>query len=114
MAEKPDLQELGSTGLRRYGGTVYEEFLVNLRGLRGARIYREMADNDPTIGSMLYAIEKVITRLEWRVDPYTDDSADGEISPYDKETAAFIDSCLHYMSDSWDSTLSQMLSMLVF
>jgi len=114
MAERPDLTELGSTGLRRSGGTVYEEFLTNLRGIRGAKVYREMADNDPTIGSMLFAIEKVITRLEWRVDPYTDDSADGEISPDDKENAAFIDSCLHDMSDSWDSTLSQMLSMLVF
>ncbi len=114
MAERPDLGELGSTGLRRSGGTVYEEFLTNLRGIRGAKVYREMADNDPTIGSMLFAIEKVITRLEWRVDPYTDDSADGEISPDDKENAAFIDSCLHDMSDSWDSTLSQMLSMLIF
>jgi hypothetical protein len=114
MAEKPDLQELGSTGLRRSGGTVYEEFLVNLRGLRGARVYREMADNDPTIGSMLYAIEKVITRLEWRVDPYSDNSVDGEIKPEDEEVAAFIDSCLHDMSDSWDQTLSQILSMLVY
>jgi len=116
MAEKitPDLQEFGSTGLRRSGGTVFEEFLVNLRGQRGARIYREMADNDPTIGSMLFAIEKVITRLEWRIDPYSDNSKDGEISSEDKEVAAFVESCLHDMSESWDSTLSQMLSMLVF
>ncbi len=116
MADKPtpDLTELGSTGLRRSGGTVYEEFLVNLRGIRGAKTYREMADNDPTIGSMLFAIEKAITRLEWRVDPYTDGSEDGEITSEDKEVAAFVESCLNDMSDSWDSTLSQMLSMLVF
>jgi len=114
MAKKPDLQELGSTGLRRSGGTIFEEFIVNLRGQRGFRTYREMADNDPTVGSMLFAIEKIITRLEWRVDPYSDDSADGEIKPEDKETAQFVDSCLHDMSDSWDSTLSQILSMLVF
>jgi phage gp29-like protein len=111
---KPDLNELGSTGLRRSGGTVYEEFLTSLRGIRGARVYREMADNDPTIGSMLFAIEKVVTRLEWRVDPYSDNSADGDISPEDKEVAAFVESCLHDMSDSWDQTLSQILSMLVF
>ena len=116
MAEKitPDLQEFGSTGLRRSGGTVYEEFLTNLRGQRGARIYREMADNDPTIGSMLFAIEKVITRLEWRIDPYSDNSKDGEITLEDKEVAAFVESCLHDMSESWDSALSQMLSMLIF
>ena len=59
MAEKPDLQELGSTGLRRSGGTVYEEFLVNLRGLRGFRVYREMADNDPTIGSIITLSKKL-------------------------------------------------------
>lgn len=114
MAERADLKELGSTGLRRSGGTVYEEFLVNLRGIRGARIYREMADNDPTIGSMLFAIEKVITRLEWRVDPYSDNSKDGEINEQDKEVADFVESCLNDMSDSWDQTLSQMLSMLIF
>lgn len=116
MAEKLplDLSEFGSTGLRRSGGTVFEEFLVNLRGIRGAKVYREMSDNDPTIGSMLFAIEKVITRLEWRVDPYSDDSQDGSVSPEDKEVAAFIESCLHDMSESWDSTLSQMLSMLIF
>lgn len=114
MVERADLKELGSTGLRRSGGTVYEEFLVNLRGIRGAKTFREMADNDPTIGSMLFAIEKVITRLEWRVDPYQDDSVDGDITSKDKEVAAFVESCLNDMSESWDSTLSQILSMLVF
>jgi len=114
VQKRPDLQEIGATGLRRSGGTIFEEFLVNLRGIRGFKIYREMADNDPTIGSMLYAIEKVITRLEWRVDPFSDDSVDGEVKPKDKENAAFIESCLHDMSDSWDSALSQILSMLVF
>jgi len=109
-----DFKELGSTGLRRSGGTVYEEFLTSLRGIRGARVYREMADNDPTIGSMLFAIEKVITRLEWRIDPYSDDSQDGETQQTDKEVAEFVSSCLNDMSDSWDATLSQILSMLVF
>ena len=114
MVKKPDLQELGSTGLRRSGGTVFEEFVINLRGQRGFKTYREMADNDPTIGSMLFAIEKIITRLEWRVDPYSDDSSDGDITPEDKEVAQFVESCLHDMSDSWDATLTQILSMLIF
>jgi hypothetical protein len=117
MAEKVklDLEEFGSTGLRRSGGTVYEEFLTNLRGIRGAKVYREMADNDPVIGSMLYAIEKVITRLEWRVDPFqeTKDS-ESTSSEADEETGKFIEDCLHDMSDSWDQTLSSILSMLIF
>ena len=62
---KPDLNELGTTGLRRSGGFITEEFLNALRGRRGLLVYREMADNDPVIGSILYSIEKVILRLEW-------------------------------------------------
>jgi hypothetical protein len=111
---KPDLSEFGSTGLKHSGGTVYEEFLTNLRGTKGARVYREMSDNDPTVGSILYAIEKVILRLDWRIDPFQDKSADGETNPKDQETAEFINECLNDMSDSWDATLTQILSMLTY
>ena len=111
---KPDLSEFGSTGLKHSGGTVYEEFLTNLRGTKGARVYREMSDNDPTVGSILYAIEKVILRLDWRIYPFQDKSADGETNPKDQETAEFINECLNDMSDSWDATLTQILSMLTY
>ena len=107
MAQRPDLNELGTSGLRRSGGFVHEEFLTQLRGKRGLLVYREMADNDPVIGSILYAIEKVILRLEWRVDPFDDSEAA-------KSQAEFIDECLEDMSDSWDQTLASILSMLVY
>lgn len=104
---KPDLTELGTSGLRRSGGFVHEEFLNQLRGRRGFLVYREMADNDPVIGSILYAIEKVILRLEWRIDPFDD-------SPEAEELQTFIDECMEDMSDSWDQTLASILSMLVY
>ena len=107
MPKRPDLTEIGSTGLRRTGGTVYEEFLVSLRGRRGAKVYREMSENDPVIGSILYAIEKIILRLEWTINPASDKQED-------RDTAEFVEQCLYDMSDSWDSTLSQILSMLVY
>ena len=66
-----------------------------------------MADNDPVIGSILYAIEKVILRLEWRIDPFDD-------SPEAEEIQKFIDECMEDMSDSWDQTLASILSMLVY
>ena len=108
------MQELGTTGLKRTSGFIYDEFLVRLQGIQGIKTYREMSDNDPVIGAVLYAIEKVITRLEWRVDPYKDQSQDGDPDDADVETAAFIESCLNDMSDSWDSTLSQILSMIIY
>lgn len=107
MAQRPDLSELGTSGLHRAGGFITEEFLTQLRGRRGLLVYREMADNDPVIGSILYAIEKVVLRLDWRVDPYDD-------SEQAKELAEFIDSCLEDMSDSFDQTLASILSMLIY
>jgi phage gp29-like protein len=94
--------ELGSSGLRRSGGIINEEFLPNLQGVKGFKIYREMRDNDPVVGAMLYAIDKVITRLEWKVE--------GE----DERTATFVQECIDDMSDSWDATLQNILSMLVY
>ena len=114
MAPKIDLSELGTTGLKRTSGFVYDEFLTRLRGIQGVRTYREMADNDPTIGAILYSIEKVITRLEWRVDPFRDETTDGEPDTTDVENAEFIETCLNDMSDTWDSTLSQVLSMCIY
>lgn len=97
-----DFLEIGSSGLRRSGGYINEEFLPQLQGVKGFKVYREMHDNDPVIGAMLYAIDKVITRLEWHVD--------GD----DARTAEFVQSCIDDMSDSWDATLQNVLSMLVY
>jgi hypothetical protein len=114
MAPRPDFAELGTSGLKRTSGFIYDEFLTRLQGIQGIKTYREMSDNDPVIGAVLYAIEKVITRLEWRVDPFKDQSRDGDPDTTDIETATFVEECLNDMSDSWDSTLSQILSMCIY
>jgi len=101
-ADRSDFLELGSSGLRRSGGYINEEFLPQLQGVKGFKVYREMSDNDPVIGAMLYAIDKVITRLEWHVE--------GE----DERTAEFVEQCIHDMSDSWDATLQNILSTLTY
>lgn len=108
-----DFQELGSTGLKRSGGVITEEFLSRLRGQEGARAYREMADNDPVVGALLFAIERLLMRVEWRVDPYIEPGEDEPTSD-DLEVADFVESCRHDMSDSWNSTISQILSFLTY
>ena len=106
LREPEEMTELGTTGLRRSGGFVIDEYINSLRGSRGHRTYREMAENDPVIGSILFAIEKILLRLEWRIDAGGDEEIDEEIRE-------FIEECLNDMSDSWDQTLQQILSMLV-
>lgn len=99
-----DLSEIGTTGLVRSGGVVADEFLTELAGAQGRRTYREMRDNDPIVGAILYSIEQVIKRLDWVVS-----------SPVgDAESEDFVSGCLGDMSESWDATLSAILSMLPY
>lgn len=99
--------EYGVTGLQRSGGTITEEPLANLRGTRGAKVYAEMANN-PMIGGVILAMEEVIGRLEWRIDPPENPSPDEQMH------AEFVQECLDDMEDSWDTTLSNILSMIAY
>ena len=108
MAEKtPRFGELGVTGINRWGGSVSEEFLPQLQYPRAARIYKEMADNDPTIGAILYMAEQLIRKTDWTVQPAGDKAAD-------RKAAQFLEECMHDMSMSWQNTISEILSMLVY
>ena len=64
-----DMSEVGSTGLVQYGGEVQEDFLRQLQGKRGYSTYREMSDNHPVIGAILYSIEMLVRGVSWTVVP---------------------------------------------
>ena len=53
-------KEYGRVGANRCGGSFFEEFLPELRGGAGIKIYREMSDNDDTVGAILFAIKMLI------------------------------------------------------
>ena len=62
--------EFGRTGLRHWGGFVFEEWLNQLQqGQLAAQVYREMQDSDPIVGSIMYAIQSLIRRVSWWVEP---------------------------------------------
>lgn len=99
--------EIGRIGQKRYGGTFYEEFLRELRGKKGIETYREMAENDDTIGAILFAVEMLIRQASWNVEP-------GGDTPQDKEAAEFVEQCMHDMQDTWTDTISEILSFLTY
>lgn len=99
--------ELGSTGLRRFGGYVVEEFLPALRGRKAAEIYREMRENDAIINAMLFAIEHLARQVTWRVDAASQDLED-------TTTADFVNTCLEDMSTTWADLLAEILSFLAY
>ena len=61
--------EFGRTGQYRFGGLFYDEFLSNLQGLRGIRVYQEMSENDDVVGAVLFGIKMLIRQVDWLVQP---------------------------------------------
>lgn len=100
-------KEIGRIGQRRYDGTLYEEFLHELRGKKGIETYREMSENDDVIGAILFAIEMLVRQCDWNVEP-------GGDTDKDKEAAEFVKSCMDDMQDTWIDTISEILSFLTF
>lgn len=101
------MKEIGSTGLRRWGGYVDEEFLPQLRGRKAVQVYRDMSENDPMVGALIWAIDKLLRGITWRVDAASSD-------PDDKLAAQFVEECMDDMSHTWDDMISEILSMLVY
>lgn len=60
--------EVGATGLRIWYGRTDEEWLPALKWEKRFKVWREMADNDPTIGGMLRAQTVLARQVEWHVE----------------------------------------------
>jgi len=99
--------ELGQSGLRQSAGHIREEFLRDLAGWRGAQVYREMRDNDPVVGAILFSVEMLLRGVEWRVDPLGDGRAD-------RLAAEFVRECLDGMEATFEDTLADILSFLTY
>lgn len=102
-----NFKQIGTSGLRRQGPYVYEEFLPELRWPWAGKIFQEMSSNDPVIGSILYLAEMLIRGTSWSVTPASQ-------SKEDLEAADFLNSCMHDMDMSWANTICEILSMLTY
>ena len=105
-------KEIGRIGQYRFGsagsGSIFfEEFLPELRGVKGVQAYTEMADNDATVGAILFAIEMLMRQCEFHIEPSGD-------SAKDKECAEFVESCMDDMERTWADTLSEIVSFLTY
>lgn len=101
------LLEYGSSGLNRWGGNVGEEFLPQLKWPHAAKVYKEMSDNDPVIGAVMYMIEQITRKATWSVEPASK-------SKIDLEAAEFLEQCMNDMSCSWADTISEILSYFIY
>lgn len=101
--------EVGTSGLKAWGGILDEEFLRELRGPSGVRIYREMAKNDPVVGASLFAYTMLGKEVSFRVDS----ARPGDLKA--DEVAEFIRGALFDdMSLSWRDLLGEIFSFLTY
>lgn len=98
---------IGQTGLRQYGGFLAEEFLPDLAGPRGSRVYREMSDNDDTVGAVIFAISSLITQCKWTVQAVDD-------TPEAEEAKEFVEQVMLDMAFPWQSVIAEACSMFVY
>ena len=99
--------ELGVTGLKHWSGRVNEEWLNELKGYRSISTIKEMRDNDPIVGAILYAVDMLIRQVDWKVEPFSDKNKH-------VKDAEFLESCMNDMSTEWTKLLSEILSFLPF
>ena len=101
------MKEYGRIGQNRWEGVFSEEFLPELSGIRGIKVYREMERNDDTVGAILFAIKMLVRHAAWNIEP-------GGNSAKDKEAAEFVKQCMHDMQSTWTDTISEILSFLPY
>lgn len=107
-AGRQKYDEIGRTGLRHWGGFVFEEWLRDLQGRRGAEAYRELSDSDPVVGGCMLAIETLVKKVEWWVEPASEAAADEAAAEF-YEQVLFDD-----LDCDWADQISETLSMLIY
>lgn len=102
------MRVLGKPGFPEYGGFIQDDILRELIGQRSRSIYREMADNDSTVGALLFAFNSLMKAADWTVQP-VDESGNAE------QYAEFAEDVLmEGMSTSWEDVIDDAASMLIY
>lgn len=103
-----DLREVGATGLRRFSGFIFEEFLNELLQWKGAAIYKEMSWNDSTVAACLFAIQMICRKVDWGTKAASN-------APQDTDAAEFLKSCMNDQSNTWTDMVDEIVhGMLVY
>lgn len=109
--KKPDrvspFKELGASSAKHARSILYEDFLPKMRGSYALRKYREMRDNDATVGSILNAMDMVMRSVRWNVEAADD-------TPAAVEAKEFVESVFDDMSSTFEDFISGALSCLPY
>ena len=107
------LKEIGQGGKNtRDGHFRSDEFQRDLKGKKSIRKFREMRDNDSTIGAVMYATEQVLRDVPWEIK-VPDDLPEGKKADAE-EKAKWLKTVFDDMECSLDDHISEALSSLSY
>jgi hypothetical protein len=106
----PGFDVYGISGLTRFGAVsrVYEEYLRELQGPQGMKNYREMMDNCPIVGAILFAANHLCRKVSFKFKPANASNEARFVADF-MGGAIFDD-----LESAWPDTLSEVLTMLPF
>jgi hypothetical protein len=108
LSEADAKSVLGVAGQNTRNGQIRaDEFLPELRGKKAVRKYREMRDNDSTIGAVMYSVEQILRDVDLHVKPADESDAA-------KREAKFVEEVLHDMDHTLDDHVAEALSFLSY
>lgn len=106
-AVRAGISEVGYSGLNFRTGIIKEDFLQDLNGKQGRKVFKEMSLNDPVVGAILFAATMLIRQASWGVKPATNNAED-------QKWADFVNSCRDDMSMTWADVMSEVMTMLSY
>ena len=108
LSEAAAKSTLGVAGDNTHNGQIRaDEFLPELRGKKAIRKYREMRDNDSTVGAVMYSVEQILRDVELDVKP-ANDSAEAQ------SEAEFVKSVLDDMDHTLDDHIAEAIGYLSY
>lgn len=102
-----NFDDIGIGGYAFWGDFPFDDFLPNLNYPQAGQVYDEMAKNDAVIGAVIYMMKQLIRKTKWSVKQNGTD----EVS---RESALFLEQCMHDMDDTWQDFISESLTMIVY
>lgn len=101
------LQQIGTTGLKQFGGYISADPEPRLRGSAGAAAFDLMSRSDPVIAGGLYIIKSMVHQVPWFIRP-------GGTRKEDLVGSEHLKSCIYDMSVSWSQTVTDIMTQVVF
>ena len=99
----PGIAPRGTSGLEHYAGRINEEKNRRLRGRLANKVYREMLDNEATVGGAMRAGRELVCGVDWEMDAASTD-------PLAEKAADLAETALLDMDSNWVDFMTELFT----